>query len=160
MSNGNTTTTGEVAPLTDELIAEGRTIKCTKCHAWIVSKNKRTGKVITGNWTSRGDYKCWTCDGLGYITAEQRENIRDWNVVKNRRNALMTEVIPRGIDENVGADHDDYKVLRGRELMRFVDIALAAEGLARPGKDDEHALRVLIERTGWDFLAWLREEAK
>jgi len=159
MSNGNTTTTREVAPLTDELIAEGRTIKCTKCHAWIVSKNKRTGKVTTGNWTNRSDWKCWTCDGLGYITAECREHIRNFNAVKNRRNALI-EIVKRGIDENVGADHDDYKVLRERELMRFVGIALAAEGLARPGEDDEHALRVLIERTGWDFLAWLREEAK
>ena len=156
MSNGNTTTTGEVAPLTDELIAEGRTIKCTKCHAWIVSKNKRTGKVTTGKWTSRGDYKCWTCDGFGYISPETREQIRDWNVRKNRRNAFI-EIVKRGIDENVGADHDDYKVLRQRELMRFVGIALAAEGLARPGKDNAHALRVLIERTGWDFLAWHRD---
>jgi hypothetical protein len=160
MSNGNTTTR-EVAPLTDELIAEGRTIKCTKCHAWIVSKNKRTGKVVTAKYNTRADWKCWTCDGLGYITAERREEVRVKNIFMKRRAALMTEVIPRGIDENVGVDHEDYKVLRGRELMRFVNIALVAEGFdVRPGKDDEHALRVLIERTGWDFLAWLREEAK
>ena len=156
MSNGNTTTTGEVAPLTDELVAEGLTIKCTKCHAWIVTKNERRGTYITGKWTSRGDYKCWTCKGRGYISPETREQIRDWNVGKNRRNALI-DIVKRGIDENVGADHDDYQLLRGRELMRFVGIALHAEGLGPAGKDDEHTLRVLIERTGWDFLAWHRD---
>ena len=153
----------EVAPLTDALIAEGLTIKCTKCHAWVVTKSERRGTYITGKYATGMEMLtgatpvCSTCKGRGYISPEHREHIRDRNVVKDRRNALI-EIVKRGIDENVGADHDDYKVLRERELMRFVGIALAAEGLERPGKDDDHALRVLIERTGWDFLAWLEAE--
>ena len=156
MNNGNTTTR-KVAPLTDELVAEGRTIKCTKCHAWIVSENPRTGRVTTAKYNHRGDWACWTCDGRGYITAERRAEVRAKNVYLNRRAALI-DIIKRGIDENVGAGHEDYKVLRDREIMRFVNIALVAEGVdgAFPDKDDEHALRVLIERTGWDFLAWHR----
>jgi len=155
----------QVAPLTEELIAEGLTIKCTKCHAWVVAKNERRGTYITGKYATGMEMLtgatpvCSTCKGRGYISPEHREHIRDWNGVKNRRNALI-DIVKRGIDENVGADHDDYKVLRERELMRFVGIALHAEGLGPAVKDDGHALRVLIERTGWDFLAWLREEAK
>ncbi len=152
-----------VAPLTDELIAEGLTVKCTKCHAWVVSESKRTGEVITGKYATTMEMVtgatpvCSNCQGRGYISPEHREETRNYNAMINRRNELV-EIIRRGIDENVGAGHEDHKVLRERELMRFVNIALVAEGFDRvtPGKDDDHALRVLIERTGWDFLAWHR----
>lgn len=149
----------KVAPLTDELIAEGRTIKCTKCHAWIVSENPRTGRVITAKYNTRADWACWTCDGRGYITAERREEVRSKNVYMKRRAALV-DIIRRGIDENVGAGHEDYSVLRDREIMALVNIALFAEGFdeaAAIDDRDEFMLRVLIERTGWDFLAWHRD---
>lgn len=143
----------EVKPLTEELIAQGKTIKCTKCHAW-----------VGGKYRTRGDYTCHTCRGDGYITEALRQEIRDFNAMHKRQVAVERELL-KGVKAVLA--HSPHRKDMEYQVPRMARVVMLSEGWDVPhpqrseGNREEWAewFRNQVEElTGWNFVEWFHSD--
>lgn len=142
--------TRQVKPLTEALIAEGKTVKCTKCHAWVGGKYRHS-------WSTT----CFTCRGDGYITEQRRSEIRDFNAQKNHRNKVERE-LRKGLKTVL--THSPYRVELEGEISQMATVIMLDEGWDVPlpssqqGDWAEWFVGRVEELTGWNFVEWFHSD--